>query len=255
MTKKYCSIHKDIQPKFSNVPKTYDDYGLAQQHSYSVLTSQLPDKASTVLDLGCGTGKHTSDLHQRIKSKKTVGIDQSLPMIKYARKYHAFKEVDFIHADIEDFYPKMSVDIIFSNATLQWVTSNEVIQRVCKESMHDTTQFIFSAFLPGTFKELSESLDDLFERRVDFPCHSFRDVDDYKALVKPLFRRCEFSRKKIIVVFDSVKELLMSIKKTGVANEVSPIFLTPKKLQRLHEMMSKREGVVGSYDVGFFKCY
>ena len=256
MTKKHCRRRRsDIKPKFSEVSETYDSYGCAQRYCFELLEEALPEHAETVLDLGCGTGTNTYKLHHRLKSKKTVGVDQALPMIEYAKSRNMDSTIEFIHANIEDYHVKKQVDLILSNASLQWVADGQHIQRLCKEGMGEKTHFVFSVFLPGTFRELSEALNEVFEDTIELPCHSFRDIDGYKDIVTPMFKVCNIQQKKILIAFDSVKELLMSIRKTGVADASNPLFLTPKKLQRLNEKMMKKGCVLGSFDVGIFNCF
>jgi trans-aconitate 2-methyltransferase len=76
-----------------------------------------------VVDLGCGTGELTLALHQRLPGAETLGIDRSEKMLAEADR-HAAGGVRFQLAEIEQYLaalPAGSLDVIFSNAALQWV--------------------------------------------------------------------------------------------------------------------------------------
>lgn len=73
-----------------------------------------------VVDLGCGTGELTLDLHRHTQAAETVGIDSAEPMLAQARTI----EIDglgFRPGDIAAFADREAWDVIAANAALQWV--------------------------------------------------------------------------------------------------------------------------------------
>jgi trans-aconitate 2-methyltransferase len=79
-----------------------------------------------VVDLGCGPGQLTAGLAERWPRAEILGIDSSAEMISAARQ-HAGPRVDFRTADLRDFAPDRPVDVIVSNATLQWVDDHRSV--------------------------------------------------------------------------------------------------------------------------------
>jgi trans-aconitate 2-methyltransferase len=76
----------------------------------------------TVVDLGCGPGNLTRLLEERWPDARVVGIDSSAEMIDQARRDAG--PVDFEVGDLRtwpDSTPVGAVDVLISNATLQWV--------------------------------------------------------------------------------------------------------------------------------------
>jgi trans-aconitate 2-methyltransferase len=88
-----------------------------------------------VLDLGCGTGELTRELHETLGARETIGVDNSETMLAKAKAFGG-DGVRFERADIETFasqsplpasgerVPKAGegpFDLIFSNAALHWV--------------------------------------------------------------------------------------------------------------------------------------
>jgi trans-aconitate 2-methyltransferase len=77
------------------------------------------ERPRTVVDLGCGPGHLTSLLPDRWPGADVVGVDSSPQMIARARAQAS--AVGFEVADLRDWAPAAPVDVVVSNATLQWV--------------------------------------------------------------------------------------------------------------------------------------
>lgn len=77
-----------------------------------------------VVDLGCGPGNLTSLLAERWPAASVTGIDSSEDMVRAASDSPAAERVSFHRADLRDWLATVapgSVDVLVSNATLQWV--------------------------------------------------------------------------------------------------------------------------------------
>jgi trans-aconitate 2-methyltransferase len=83
-----------------------------------------PAPGGRVVDLGCGTGEPTRELHEVTRAKETLGIDSSAAMLEKARKFEG-GGVRFARGDIADFAAVEPYDIVFSNAALHWVPDHE----------------------------------------------------------------------------------------------------------------------------------
>ena len=82
----------------------------------------------TVLDAGCGTGKLTAELLERLPSGRVVALDASANMLDAARDFLAPRfgdRVTFVQADLLDLDRSGAlaggVDAVFSTATFHWV--------------------------------------------------------------------------------------------------------------------------------------
>lgn len=73
-----------------------------------------------IIDLGCGTGEITARLHDELDAGETVGVDRSEAMLAQAAP-RATSKLHFEAADITGYTPPGPVDLLFSNAALQWV--------------------------------------------------------------------------------------------------------------------------------------
>jgi trans-aconitate 2-methyltransferase len=77
------------------------------------------ERPSTVVDLGCGPGNSTRVLRSRWPLARVVGVDNSAEMIDAARAQKP--DAAWIVSGIEDWSPGSAFDVVFSNATLQWL--------------------------------------------------------------------------------------------------------------------------------------
>lgn len=73
-----------------------------------------------VVDLGCGTGEPTRDLHRHLGAAATLGVDSSDAMLARGRDF-AEPGLRFEKGDVARWESEGRWDLIFSNATLHWV--------------------------------------------------------------------------------------------------------------------------------------
>src|SRR5262249_24038028 len=76
------------------------------------------------VDLGCGTGELTRELHRRLAAAETLGIDSSAEMLAKSAAF-AGDCLRFERRDIADFSDPAGFDVVFSNAPLQWLPGHE----------------------------------------------------------------------------------------------------------------------------------
>ncbi|MEP6760001.1 MAG: methyltransferase domain-containing protein [Sporichthyaceae bacterium] len=79
---------------------------------------------SYVVDLGCGPGNLTAGLADRWPGADIEGVDSSAEMIGRAQQDHARDRVRFSVGDLCEWEPPRPVDVLTSNATLQWVSGH-----------------------------------------------------------------------------------------------------------------------------------
>jgi trans-aconitate 2-methyltransferase len=73
-----------------------------------------------VVDLGCGTGEWTARLHADLGAKETLGIDTSEAMLAKSAQFAA-PGLRFERKEIADWRADGPLDLVFSNAVLQFV--------------------------------------------------------------------------------------------------------------------------------------
>ena len=78
---------------------------------------------SSIVDIGCGPGNSTQVLFERWPHADIIGLDNSQEMIAKAKS--DYPERKWVLANVAHYDPKRTFDIVFSNATLQWVQDHE----------------------------------------------------------------------------------------------------------------------------------
>ena len=111
-------------------PTQYNRFAEEREQPFWDLVRLLqPVERPTLVDLGCGDGRLTAALHERVGASATHGVDSSPAMID-ATAEHAAPGVTFALGDISTWAQPGSYDIVFANASLQWVADHAaVLQR------------------------------------------------------------------------------------------------------------------------------
>jgi trans-aconitate 2-methyltransferase len=107
-----------------------------------------------VVDLGCGPGNLTGLLAERWPAAHVTGLDSSPEMIASAQDLG--QPVDYAVADLREWQPEQPVDVLLSNATLQWVPDHLELLAKLVEAVAPGGWFAFQ--VPGNFDEPSHTL-------------------------------------------------------------------------------------------------
>jgi len=81
------------------------------------------ERATHVVDLGCGPGNSTELLALRFAGATVTGTDSSEAMLERARE--RLPQCRFELGDVSSWHPTHAPDLIFANAVLQWVPDHE----------------------------------------------------------------------------------------------------------------------------------
>ncbi|WP_246267349.1 trans-aconitate 2-methyltransferase [Nonomuraea typhae] len=102
-------------------PSTYARYADERSRPFVELTARIhADNPDYVVDAGCGTGELTMTLADRWPEATVEGFDSSPAMIAKARETGG----RFAVADLTLWRPDRPVDVLVSNAVLQWVPAH-----------------------------------------------------------------------------------------------------------------------------------
>lgn len=93
---------------------------------FDLLDLVAPIPGGRAVDLGCGTGELTAELHRRTEAAETLGIDSSDAMLAKAAP-HAGGGLRFERGDLAALSPSEPCDLVFSNAALHWVPDHPAL--------------------------------------------------------------------------------------------------------------------------------
>lgn len=102
-------------------PDRYLRFGGERGRPFLDLLARLDLRApARIVDLGCGPGTMTALLPRRWPGADVLGLDASEAMIEKARSV-GVPGVRYERADLRDWEPDAPLDLIVTNAVLQWV--------------------------------------------------------------------------------------------------------------------------------------
>jgi trans-aconitate 2-methyltransferase len=107
-------------------PALYRRYEDERTRPAQELLARVPlTGAARVVDLGCGPGNSTELLVQRFPAAEVLGSDNSEAMLVSARE--RLPQARFELSDIARWQPELPPDLIYANASLQWVPDHETL--------------------------------------------------------------------------------------------------------------------------------
>ena len=103
--------------------QTYDRYTDERSRPFFDLLARVgATDPAEVVDLGCGTGSGLAEMARRWPSAQLVGVDSSADMLAGVREeLPASAGVTLIEAEAQTWVPETEIDVLVSNALLQWI--------------------------------------------------------------------------------------------------------------------------------------
>ena len=107
-------------------PGTYLQFAGPRTRPAAELLARVgSEKPARVVDLGCGPGNSTALLAARWPDAALEGLDSSEAMLAEARASGV--AADWVLADLAQWRPNTAYDVIYSNATLQWLPDHDAL--------------------------------------------------------------------------------------------------------------------------------
>ena len=79
----------------------------------------------TVLDAGCGSGRVTAMLLERLPRGRVVAVDQAPSMVEHAREALPAERATVLRDELTELVLDSPVDAVFSNAVFHWVPDHD----------------------------------------------------------------------------------------------------------------------------------
>jgi malonyl-CoA O-methyltransferase len=210
-----------------------------------------------VLDLGCGTGFALDGLARRYRRARILALDFAMPMLQLARRRgHWLNRPRPLCADLEALpLADHSVDLIFSNATLQWATDLDRAFAELRRVLRPGGLLMFTTFGPDTLMELRAAwaaADGGRHAHVS-PFIDMHDIGD--ALLRARFADPVMDAEHFTLTYPGVRELMRDLKAIGAHNVLSdrPRGLTGRRrlaaLEMAYETRRRNDRLPATWEV------
>lgn len=193
------------------------------------LLAQVPlDRARRVYDLGCGPGNSTALLVARYPGAAVTGIDNSPAMLDAARA--ACPVARFEAGDLAAWMPSDVPDLLYSNATFQWVPGHLAVLERLARTLPDGG--VLAVQMPDNLGEPSHALMQQVAEEGPWAARlaaaqDARDVlpapAEYYARLKPLFRRLDIWHTIYNHPLDGVAGIIAWLRTTGLRPYLEPL--------------------------------
>jgi trans-aconitate 2-methyltransferase len=138
-------------------PDQYERFHAERRQPFDDLMALCtPVPGGRIVDLGCGTGTLTAELHARMQAAETVGVDSSEAMLARAQATHAdVAGLSFVRGDIAAWLGE-DLNLVFANASLQWVDDHLNLLARMRTALRDGGQLAFQ--VPSNYRHPSHLL-------------------------------------------------------------------------------------------------
>ncbi|MET1035722.1 MAG: trans-aconitate 2-methyltransferase [Arthrobacter sp.] len=144
-------------------PAKYTEFSHHRDRPFFDLTSRVAAGApGKVVDLGCGPGRLTAALAERWPAAEVAGLDASAEMIRDAAARYGpgtpghRPRLSFAVADAGEWEPGPDVDVLVTNAMLQWIPGHLELVARWLDALRPGAWF--AAQVPGNFGSPSHVL-------------------------------------------------------------------------------------------------
>ena len=173
------------------------EWNAREYNRRSALQKWLADKSLTgldlqgwerVLDVGCGDGKITAEIAERVPNGSVVGVDPSTAMIEFAREHFVGSNLGFVVGDATRLSYRDAFDLVVSFNALHWIPDQAAALQCIREAIRPTGRCLLQLVSRGARK----SLEDVIEETCDSPRWSRYFVDHhppYLHLLPEEYRR------------------------------------------------------------------
>ena len=206
---------------FERAADTYDDAAVLQRQTGECMLERLDViklQPEVILDIGSGTGVATAALAKRYKKAHIVALDFALPMLRHTRKRGSWlRRPACVCGDAEQLpFLDNSVDLIYSNAAIQWCTDLEGTFREFLRVLRPGGLLMFTTFGLDTLKELRQAWEAVDGHSHVSPFPDMHDVGD--ALIRARFADPVVDVDRLTVTYDEVSGLMRDLKMIGAHN-------------------------------------
>ncbi|HYH53930.1 MAG TPA: methyltransferase domain-containing protein [Solirubrobacterales bacterium] len=137
--------------------RTYRRVSVPHEEWAEAVLERLPLRGDeTVLDAGCGTGRVTRMLIERLPQGRVIGVDGSQAMVAEVRKILRGRDEAFT-ADLTQLELDAAVDAVISSAVFHWIKDHDALFARIRAALVPGGRFVAQCGGAGNIDELRET--------------------------------------------------------------------------------------------------
>lgn len=252
-----------IQQSFQRALQSYNDNASFQQNIASrlvdlAMNTGLPSNAARSLEIGCGTGFLTKQLVNHVTSRKWFINDLVANCETYIQDLiPTTTRWQFLTGNIEKIHIPEQLDLISSASTLQWVTDLHSLLNQLSQQLNNGGYLLISSFTDKHFTEI-RSLQKRLQKQnqqknINCPMNYWSESQWHSVLDKN-YDVLLIETETQVAYFDSVKDLLMHLRLTGVNGNARQNW-TQQKLSHFEQLYSQHFQENGQYKLSYNPIY
>lgn len=192
--------------RFKHSLKTYDKNALIQNQMGLKLVQLLPKfEFGRIFEFGCGSANLTKIITDNIEYKELFLNDIVDDSKLWAEKI--VDDFEFLSGDIENLELPQNLDLITSNATIQWVKDVPNLLQNFSQSLNKDGVIAFTTFGQDNFSQIKTKFGVGLK---------YLSLEELRALLEKDFEIIYLEEEKNTLQFRNFRELLSHIKSTGV---------------------------------------
>ncbi len=262
---------EQVRHSFNKAADTYDGFAVMQQEVCKRLLERLDYikiEPQIILDLGAGTGQGSLGLAQQYPEASIVSMDLAEQMLDKCRgktrkpsglleKVRGLigrQQHHFVCADAEQLpFADASMDLIFSSLTIQWCLDLHSLFNEFRRVLKPGGLIMFTTLGTETLNELRASWAEVSDKTHVNEFTDMHVIGD--ALYNAQVENPVMDNEKIILNYQSIKQILIELKAVGAHNQNSgrEKALTGKKrlqaMYRAYEQFYTSAGYPVTYEV------
>jgi len=196
----------NIVDEFSRFANRYKNYNSIQSKVASTLVSKIEIQSyDTIVDLGCGDGEIYKNINQSIFFEHFIALDYSKEMLNIHPSNSKIKKIYGDFSKLNDIDLDYNTSLIISSSALQWSPS---IEKTISLISSKSSKINLAIFTSNTFKTLHKIAN------ISSPIY---DINYLKEIISKYIPNITFETKSYKLDFDSTKDMLRYIKRSGVS--------------------------------------